>query len=371
MPLPDGSCALAGYQSRLTASGDTLGSRYFGLPNDYDQFTDVRPSANGGLLPCGVIGLANGQQQQGWLLQLDSLNRVQWQQRTPVGSAVPNFVFYRCLALAGGGALVQGSRLAPNRLDVFTDLYMAAYQPNGAGGAAANWQRFTSPPTTDEPYGDWDLSTRGELTVSGSIDFGHTLALMRLQLAERPYVPNLCQTPPQAALGFAPTAGGDSLRFFALTGAGPRYAQLVRWRWDFGDGSTFDGPPPPPHRYAAGAGTAVRLTVTNNLGCMATAVAFPFALATAAQRALQASFSVFPTTAGAGGTATVQLPGLRPQPPIAASCATPRASWCGTSSGRRRRWLGVPLGLSGLAPGVYSLRLLAREVTLVKRLVVQ
>nr|WP_233169130.1 PKD domain-containing protein [Hymenobacter sp. BT523] len=196
---------------------------------------------------------------------------------------------------------------------------------------------------------------------------------MRLQLAERPYVPNLCQTPPQATLGFAPTAGGDSLRFFALTGAGPRHAQLLRWRWDFGDGTAFDGPAPPPHRYAPGAGaaTAVRLTVTNNLGCAATAVAFPFALATAAQRALQAGFSVFPNPAGAAG-ATVQVPGLRPQGPVggelrnALGQVVRREQWAPAALAR-----GVSLGLSGLAPGVYSLRLLAREGTLVKRLLVQ
>ena len=393
--LPDGTYALAGYEARvmpgtnttredgwlirITASGDTLGTRYFGTPAQYDTWQDVRATPHHGLLLTGVVGTGSTQE-QGLVTQLDSLGQVQWQQRIPatLGSTTPNCVLLHGLPLLNGDVLVNGYRLVPGSLTQTQNTYQAVYRPNAAGGASAVWERITST-NANEPFSrNLDLSAAGELTISGNISppantFYSPHSHLRLQLTERPYVPDLCQTPPQALFGYAPMPGGDSLRLTNLSSAGPRYAQLLRWRWNFGDGTRYDGPAPPPHRYPAGtaAATAVRLTVTNNLGCTSTTVVYPFALATAAQRALQAQLSVFPNPALAGA-ATVRLPGLRPQPAVtgellnALGQVVRRGSWPAAALVVQ----GAVLDLAGLAPGIYTLRLRPQEGALVKRVVV-
>ena len=394
--LPDGSYVVAGYEERvmprtntvrpdgwlirLTASGDTLGTRYFGTAVQYDGWWDVRPSPHNGLLLTGIIGTGTTQD-QGWIMQLDSLGQTQWQQRIPsaFGPATPNYFFLHGRPLQNGDVLVSGYRAPPGSVTQTLDTYQAVYRPNATGGATAVWERIT-PVSANEPYtGSLDLSAAGELTLTGNINAAPNSSLyqplshLRLQLTERPYVPNLCQTPPQAGFGFTAVPSGDSLRFVSLSSPGPRYAQLLRWRWDFGDGTRYDGPTPPPHRYPPGtaAATAVRLSVTNNLGCTSTTWVYPFALATAAQRTLQAGLSVFPNPAPAGAV-TVRLPGLRPQAAVAGELLNTlgqlvrRTSWPAAGLAQ-----GVPLELAGLAAGVYTLRLRPQEGALVKRLVVE
>lgn len=395
--LPDGTYALAGYEERvmpgtnttredgwlvrITASGDTLGGRYFGTAAQYDTWRDVRATPHNGLLLTGIIGTGSNQE-QGVLMELDSLGQVRWQQRIPstFGPTTPNCVLLDGRPLLNGDVLVNGYRLIPGSVTRPQNTFQAVYRPNATGGATVVWERIM-PVSANEPNsGSLDLSAAGELTLTGNVYAAtpsapfQPLSHLRLQFTERPYVPNLCQVPPQALLGYVPTAGGDSLRFVNLSSAGPQYAQLLRWRWDFGDGTHYDGPTPPPHRYApgSGAGTAVRLTVTNNLGCTGSAVVFPLALATAAQRVLQAQLSVFPNPAGPGGGATVRLPGLRPQPPVAAELlnALGQAVWRGNWPANMLAQ-GAALPVADLATGVYTLRLRPQEGTVVKRLVVQ
>ncbi|MDQ2770324.1 MAG: T9SS type A sorting domain-containing protein [Bacteroidota bacterium] len=392
--LPDGTYVLAGSEERvmpgtntvradawllrLTASGDTLGGRYFGTAAQFDEWRDVRATPHNGLLLTGIVG-TGGTQEQGWLMQLDNLGRVQWQQRVPAtfGASTPSYLFFHGRPLQNGDVLVSGYRLVPGSASTPQDAYQAVYRPNATGGATAVWERIT-PLSANEPFtGSLDLSAAGELTITGYANNAsgtippQSLSHLRLQLTERPYVPNLCQTPPQALLGFALTTGGDSLRFISLSSPGPAYAELLRWRWDFGDGTRYDGPAPPPHRYAPGspAATAVHLTITNNLGCTSTTVVYPLALATAAARALQARLEVFPNPAT--GHATVRLPGLPPQPAVAAELRNTLGQTV-----RTLRWpatalaQGQPLDLAGLPPGVYVLHLHPREGALVKRVVV-
>ena len=401
LALPDGSYALGGYQERpypgtsyvqpdvwllrINASGDTLRSRYYGGATEFETLRDLRPAPRGGLLVTAVksIGAGANVYYKAWLMQLDSLGRLEWQhlQGPPAGALAPSFEFYHGRPLADGSVLVSGTRNPGTVNAPQTTNYLARLQPTPAGGAQPVWERHTPAfGPAYEPNRFLDLSASGSLTLAGSFSDAtqsNSFAITRLSSPGRPYLPNLCQTPPQARLGFVPTPGGDSLRFVSLSDPGPQYAQLVRWRWDFGDGTRHDGPAPPPHRYApgSGAGTAVRLTVTNNLGCTATALVFPLALGTAAQRALQAQLSVFPNPAPAtGGSApvTVRLPGLRPQPPMPAELldalgrAVRRAAWAPAALAQ-----GAPLDTHGLAPGVYTLRLLPQEGALVKRLVVQ
>ncbi|WP_201982321.1 hypothetical protein [Hymenobacter rubidus] len=305
----------------------------------------MRPTPHNGLLLTGIVGTGSTQE-QGQLLQLDSLSHVQWQQRIPatLGSTTPNCVLLNGRPLLNGDVLVSGYHVPPGSVTQTLDTYQAVYRPNATSGASVVWERVT-PVSANEPFGrSLDLSAAGELTITGNVYAGisapyQPLSHLRLQLTERPYVPNLCQTPPQATFGYTATAGGDSLRFVSLSSPGPQYAQLLRWRRDFGDGTRYDGPTPPPHRYAVGtgAGTAVRLTITNNLGCTSTTVVYPFALATAVQRALQAQLSVFPNPAAAGNL-TVQLPGLRPQSQWLVNCSTPSAKPFGRWAGPPPRW---------------------------------
>ncbi|WP_210515114.1 PKD domain-containing protein [Hymenobacter terricola] len=395
--LSDGSYALAGYQERpypgasyvqpdvwvlrITASGDTLRSRYYGGATDFETLRDLRPTPHGGLLLTTVksIGAGPNVYTKAWLMQLDSLGQVQWQHLLgpATGASAPSYDLSHGRPLADGSVLVSGYRNTGQYYTQQLTQYLALFRPAVGGVAQPVWERYTPSSGPDyEPNRFLDLSPNGTLTLAGTFSDAtqnNTFELTRLSSVGLPYEPNLCQTPPVAAFGYAPTPTGDSLRFVSLSTPGPPYAQFVRWRWDFGDGTHSDGPAPPPHHYAPGSGaaTGVRLTVTNNLGCTSTAVVYPFALATAAQRLLQDRLSAFPNPAGTGG-ATVQLPGLRAQGPVAGELLNPlgqvvrRVSWPASQLAQS-----VRIDLNGLATGVYTLRLRPQEGALVKRLVIQ
>ena len=117
-------------------------------------------------------------------------------------------------------------------------------------------------------------------------------------------------------------------------------------------------------------GTAVTLTVTNNLGCTSTFVAYPFGpLSTAqASRGLSAALGLFPNpTAGA---VRVELGGLGPQGPAALALLDGLGRMVLTATapvaGGR---LATELDVRGLPPGLYLLRVQTREGTATRRLV--
>ena len=391
--LPDGTYALAGIQQRpasnglllhdawlirLTANGDTLGSRYFGTPDNLDYFTDVQPSENGGLLLSGGIRNPLAQQEQGWLLQLDSLGRTVWDYRAVPNpsTATPNYEFYQCFALRGGQALVRGNRFAPNNLSQVTDNYLAVFQ-NTANGLQPVWEQFR--PSGPEPNMEGDLSPQGELTVSGFIGTVPGLpyqpqSLLRWQLAERRYLPDFCRRPPVAYFAPLPTATPDSLRVLESSAPGPAHGVLLLWHWTFPDGSTDDGRQPPPRRFAAvpAPGSAVALTVTNNLGCVSTYTDYPWGpLSTARQiRQWAAGASVFPNPAA--GAATLAASGL-PAGPVSITLANALGQVVRTWAGQPvRGTLRAALELGGLPPGVYAVRAaLAGGGGFAKRLVVR
>lgn len=394
--LPDGTYAVAGYQRRpnqnpgpglgfayadawvfrITAAGDTVGSRYFRVPGSLTYLTDVAASEHGGMLLCGGIRDGAAVQEQGWLLQLDSLGRVQWERRTDPnpGLTQPNYEFYRCHALQGGGGMVLGVKFPPNNLSIPLNGYLAAYRPSGSTAQPA-WEIPIV--SGQEPFQQSDLTSRGELTLSGVVrvpgNLYEPISLLRLQAAERPYLPNYCQTPPVAYFAAAVPIPTE-LRVLEASTPGPRYGVLLLWHWDFGDGSSYDGPAPPPHRYATvpAPGTAVTLAVVNNLGCRSVYTTYPWGGPTATQpgRELAARASLWPNPAAA--QATLRL--------SAAPAGPARLELLDVLGRPVRRYLARPVGgtlsqeidLAGLAPGVYAVRVaLADGRTFAKRLVVQ
>jgi hypothetical protein len=186
------------------------------------------------------------------------------------------------------------------------------------------------------------------------------------------YEAPLCRTPPVANLAYTANAAGDELTFFEASNPGPTYAQVVRWQWQLGDGTYYDGRVPPPHTYAPvpAAGTALTLRVTNNLGCTHTLAVYPWGLPTATQQAqsLAAGAMLSPNPAG-GGRVTLRLPGL-----AAGAAATvqvldalgravaPAATLTGPQE--------LALPVAGLAAGVYVVRVHTPQGSFAKRLVI-
>lgn len=220
------------------------------------------------------------------------------------------------------------------------------------------------------------MGTDGILTRVGAAAPNPGL-LTRFANVGAPYVPAYCQRPPLANAGFALNPARDTLQLVDFSLGGPRFAQVVRWRWHYPDGSYYDGQFPPRHRFAAlpGAGAAVTLTVTNNLGCSATQVLYPYGLPTASQQArdwaTQASVCPNPATGGA----TLTLAGLPAGTAVAVQVldGLGRAVGPGQAVAIGADGTGAArLALAGLPAGVYAVRVqVASAAAFVKKLVVQ
>ena len=385
IPLSDGSYALAGsvgtgppqwqggaWVQRLDLDGNALRSRNL-IPAT--NFVDLSEGPRGGLVLCG------NNAQGAVVAMADSLDQLQWQQTVfPTRVNTPTnaiFTFVRALAQPGR-VLVAGQRPIPRPTPTSNrDDYFAQWQAPAAPGGAptAVWEQQFSLGAgayfnTLAPAGPGSLVAGGGYNDVPNRQYD--LLTSRLNNLPALYEPPLCRTPPYASFGLVFDPATRLMRFYNLTAPGPPYAQLVRWRWDFGDGSPpYFGPFPPPHVYPAGAGpaTPVRLTVTNNLGCTASEVQFPLATATAAVRVLQANLGLFPNPAE-GGTATLTLPGLRPQPPVpgevlnAVGQVVLRLALAPAALAQ-----GLALDLAALPPGVYALRLHPQEGPVGTRLV--
>ena len=395
IPRPDGSYALVGdryfynasqaspnyvWVGGVTATGDTLPGRLYpnlqGTAYTYANAGQLTP--DGGLLLAGYarpLGLSTGSNlfNQGLLVKLNAQGNVQ-QTRAVVAPA------------PGSSISTVGCQL--QRLSVLAngDAVAIGYYSTSASASSANSfvGGFTGP--TLQPgfqlldVNIYDYPTllhepSGRLLVQGRYIPSNRNAgtiVRSYQNAGLPYQPNLCVTPPVPNAGYALNTTRDSLRLVDFSSGGPTYAVVSAWHWTFGDGSSYDGPVPPPHRYAAGTGATVpvTLTITNNLGCTATQVLYPFALSTAAQRELAARLSVFPNPAGPDAPITVQWPGLRPsQPAVTGELLD--------AVGRVVRRFRLPvaalaqgttLALDGLSTGLYVLRLQAQEGTATRRL---
>jgi hypothetical protein len=369
---------------RIRISGDTIGApQYIGTLVDGEYVNDAQPTPNGGLLLAGFVGpnWYSNQAYKGWLVQLDSLGRVQWQQQIEgqlPGTSNNTCTFNQAWPLQDGSILVKGQRRAASP-PITNYSYLARYAVNAAGtGAAPTWEQFLTVATN---YGV--LSATGELTMAGrsnqysTPNGGYAGELTRFTQAGIPYQPPLCRTLPTAQAGYTLNPARDTLRLVDFSTGGPRYAQVLAWRWDFGDGRSYTGgPQPPAHGYAAvpPVGTPVRLSVTNNLGCTSTQTVYPWGLPTASQQAQalarQATLYPNPTTA----EATLVLAGLPPR-----AAATVQAyDALGRAVGSRLPLAvaadgtaALRLAVAGWPAGVYAVRVQAGTLSFAKRLVVQ
>ncbi|WP_201979157.1 PKD domain-containing protein [Hymenobacter rubidus] len=401
VPRPDGSYALIGnrlfyrqgqaspvhvWVGGVTATGDTLPGRlYPGLHGtDYTFANAAALTPDGGLLLAGYSkgqGLTAGSTlfNQGLLVKLDAQGTVQ-QTRTIVSPAWGASYSDAGSRLFRLSVLSNGDALAFGYYSTITGITTSAFSSFLGGFAAVtlqpSFQLLDSPLTGSYPTLLHEAN--GQLRVQGgyasSNRNGGTL-VRAYQNAGVPYQPNLCATPPVPNAGYAFNAARDTLRLADFSTGGGIYAVVSAWHWSFGDGSTYDGRTPPPHRYNAPptAATPVTLTVTNNLGCSATQMLFPFALSTAAQRELAARVQLFPSPVASGGAVTVQWPGLQPSP------VEVRGELL-DALGRVARHLawpvatisqGVALDIAGLGAGLYMLRLQAAEGTATRRLEVR
>ncbi|UOQ97946.1 hypothetical protein MUN81_00250 [Hymenobacter sp. 5317J-9] len=331
-PYPPGQIVVvSGWVQRLKANGDTvrLANEYFGSITEQYLPNDVQATPDGGYVVAGIV-YANkylpvfnsDPTATGYLAKFDSLGALQWEQRlTGQNARYPGASLSRVQVLANGHYLLTGFRSRPALNDP-NQSFVAEYAATGTG-ATALWEL---PLATYAALQQTALQADGTLTLAGQRTIAHTAGgvttqdeaglLTRLRGLGTPYVPAFCQRPPVPNAGYALSPAGDTLRLADFSAPGPRLATLERWRWHFPDGSFYEGRTPPPRRFAPvpGPGAAVRLTVTNNLGCSATQVLYPWGRPTAAQqaRAFAAGCSVWPNPA-AGGQATLALAGLPPR----------------------------------------------------------
>jgi hypothetical protein len=386
-----------GWMQRIRANGDTINlPEYFGHIYEWYEANDVQPTADGGFVIAGniypdkYVPVFNCcPNSQGWLAKFDSLGTLQWEQRVLGRNLArsPQASFTHVQPLANGQYLVSGLR-SGNVLYTQDD-YLAAYAPTATGAAPvwevygpnadANARGLFGQPTELQPNGSLTFAGQIRLNASagGVSDTRYPGVLTRFANAGAPLVLDYCRHPPVPNAGYVLTPARDTLTLVDFSTGGPRFALVERWRWHYPDGSFYEGRTPPPHRFATvpAAGSAVTLTVTNNLGCSATQMIYPFGLPTAAQqaRAWAAGASVFPNPA-AGGQATLALAGLPPRAAVTAQVADalgraigPR--YFGTISSDGTTALRLPI--AGLGAGLYVVRIQVGSTSFSKKLVIQ
>ncbi len=393
-PYPPGLIVVrSGWAQRFKANGDTIHlPEYFGNIAEKYEPLDVHATADGGYVVAGNVYPTKYlpvfdccPNPKGWLAKFDSLGVMQWEQRVS-GQTAPYYsaTFGHVQVLANGHYLVTGGRGTLTLSDP-NQGYVAEYAPTGAG-AAPVWEQYIESGAARQQTA---LQANGTLTLAGERTIIRTVGgmgsqdqaglLTRFAGLGAPYAPAalFCQQPPAANAGFALSPGRDTLRLVDFSTAGPRYAELTRWRWHYPDGAYYDGRTPPPHRFVAplpAAGAPVTLTVTNNLGCSATQVLYPYGLPTATQqaRAWAAQASVWPNPAP-GGAATLALAGLPPRAratvqlrdALGRAVGAPLTLAVGPDGTAAAR-----LPLAGAAPGLYAVGVQVAGTAFTKKLVV-
>ncbi|HVY75626.1 MAG TPA: PKD domain-containing protein, partial [Puia sp.] len=127
----------------------------------------------------------------------------------------------------------------------------------------------------------WDATTKN---LSAEVD-----GVLRVQTTID-MVKDIFNNDPEVYWGFSAATGGESNVQRFCTSLNPGYklpanqttcapatlpfqdssvsfGSILKWSWDFGDGSTFDGQTPPPHYYPTPGNYQVRLTILGNDGC--------------------------------------------------------------------------------------------------------
>jgi hypothetical protein len=404
---PDGSYALAGYQTRrnlqnrpvsnawllrLTADGDTLSNRYWGNLFDNLAINDLQITSDNGLLLAGIhtpnLYATPATPSLGWLEKLDSAGHTQWSYELSASNPV-----------GGAGAGLRWLRVLQNGDFLLHGVRYQSPAPSSTIGYLARWRMPTVGSTTPTPV--WELQLSGDYSVpyqaamapDGSLTLGNSwdapvpapappntryshIRLQHYASQGLPYAADLCQTPPQANAAFVvPPAAPDSLNLFDISDPGPQYGQLVRWRWVLGDGTVVERGQPGwvRHKYAVlpPAGTPVTLTVTNNLGCTSTQTLYPFGLPSASQQARELAGRAVLYPNPACGAVTLMLSGA-PGGAVTVAAVNALGQVVLTRAGMAVGGsLTLGLEVSQLAAGVYAVRVTTSQGSFVKRLVRQ
>ena len=401
--LDDGSYALAGYQLRvppgqqrlvdngllirIDLDGNIIRSTLFGPINESTTWTDIKALPNGNVLLAGgyiTDAYANPPLPvQGLLMQVDSTDQVVW--RKYVNAAQPSgrygTALHRLELVQGGDFVVQGWRYqsAPGVNDKG---YLARWHlPNTPGGQPTPaWElqfpdaRLTSVTQALWPDGSLTVGTKLPTPPGADPNLYYHPQLRHYAGVGRPVPASaLCTTPPYPNAAATLSAGGDSLRLLEVSQPGPRYAQNVAWRWQLPGGRVLTQRQPPAQRVVPTppAGTPVTFTVTNNLGCAATQVLYPWGRPTATQaaRELAAVATLHPNPATGRATLTLPQAPAGPVRVVVLNALGQQVSQQTTHATGGR--LVLPLELSGWAAGVYAVRVTTRAGSFAKRLVVE
>lgn len=360
------------YLVKFRHNGDTLWTRRFGVSGDSEYGTRLRLCPDGGyaILGSRYAGTGPSPKENGQVLKVDSLGRIQW--TSTISNANFDWPYYLLQPLANGDIVFGGRQLQVPTTPAYPQGWLRCFTPTGT----PRWEYQRAIPNYAVQFYTMVNHADGSAYLAGSTGTGTTSQTLRVYAyfatfagVGVPYAPDLCATPPTAAFAPAFAPRGDSLLLLDLSRPGPRYAELVSWHWDFGDGTSFDGPTPPWHRYATppGPGLQVRLTVTNNLGCQ-----HSYALRPLASRAqlLQAGFSLYPNPATA--TVTVELDGLRPQSDVPVEVRNTLGQVVLRTTAPLRQGKSIrSLDINLLSPGVYIVQLCPAEGTVVKRFIKQ
>jgi hypothetical protein len=360
---------------KLAPNGDTLATTHFGAPNVYERGLRVRLTPDGGAVVAGVR--ANSSQVESpQLVKLDAQFLPGWT-HTELNPSQYNVEPAFLQPLLTGEVLTGGTVLS------FTPsgaLQSHAQLLNLSPTGAVEWEQRRLYGSDGASFTTLVSQPDGSAYLKGGTGYytpnGNNGYLVKYTNVGVPYVPDLCQRPPEA-IGFASQPHPDSVLVLEASTAGPRYGQLVRWRWDLGNGVVRETSQAGqlirygfPAGQAPAPGTPVTLTVTNNLGCTHTQVLYPYGLPSASQqaKALAGRVALYPNPTT--GPATLELRGLRPQGPIEVEVVNALGQTVLTRKGQPQQGvLREVLDVSQLPVGIYSLRLHAQEGMVVKRLV--
>ncbi len=279
LPPPHTVYSYDAWVLKITPTGDTVRAAYVGDNHTYEIASRLIATADGGLALVGLQASAPGSQpRRGILFKLDSAWNEQW--RYSYAPAMGRFEeggdLHEVKELANGHFLVSG-------LERIRGIVAEIAAP---GTALWTWEPPQSPGATGWPKIDQFITDDGRWRGYGygASAPGHTRSDIWLgELTNLPPpapAPDPCATPPgPPAASFQPAGGPATLRFaldVAATPAGPRYADISRVTWDFGDGSAPDTGRTVLHTFAAPTPVRVRCTITNNRFCHRSADLFPF-----------------------------------------------------------------------------------------------
>jgi hypothetical protein len=364
---------------RITSRGDTLHTAFWGSKRTLERAWGLSPTPDGGVILSGDRTVYAPQLSQrrtvACVVKFDSLLRPQWQVRRPAtyypgGSSLEHvYPLANGHYFAGGytAVLNAGSTTAYHYEGLYVEIAPPTVPTDTLGRIVGEWI---------VPQG-WCyrlLPQAGDSTAyvygAGNSHWGRTY-FGKLTGLVPPAEVNLCAHPPVlGAASYGPLSGAtlpfalDSLS----TTAGPRYGEVSRVTWDFGDGSPPAEGWQVSHTFASPQPVRVRVCVMNNLWCQSCTELFPFGPVSGvglAPEVASLAVQVHPNPS-ADGRFVLTLPAAAGKGRLTVTDALGREVWRGTWDTTAE----TVVDLSRCAAGVYVLRgVAADERSFTKKLV--